>query len=647
MRQSSLSSTADAHVLLNTHASAAPEAMTDSLDQNNFNGILKLALDSTSILHLVGSKLSYRQAMIAPVVGSSTIGQVFEVRKNCLLNLLIERANGQLLTICILDYRSQQQIDLCSLVLQIETVLPKFGVVPGDTAAQEIAISNAVGCTVSIEEVNLDTQRSGFYSNAIAGLSSSILSQVMAQSPGNTPVPDIELARKRTVEALNQQLNDAREQFLSRLDKNICTAITRSGGELTSRRYNSYSGLGKSLRLRRLQAAQAFPLIGAMQIDPVKHCSFIRRAVDRKLPLIPALAKGLGVPLETVRWLVGKDIQCVGQCWSEHVGELAKSLAVICPEHRPETIQDWTNFSDFLSSVEQLDSRIGGSPFLQKVDITTGLLRQLGKIGWSQTHARFAAIGAAVSDLPDMSDLILEAVQVLAEQIGEGGALTETLHDELVPHIKKLYFGVGISRQLQASLRWHTLMLQPDRPLVENNLVVPTSLHSWSAPFDSPLEIGGVVAVCLTNPQQLRDEGEKMHHCVRNYADYCLYYGSTIISLREVDGTRISTVELCLTENLSNILRFTLRQHRGPKNIHPPVYAELAVKELLSAVNARGAEHRRQQIYKEQNERKVFRRARTCNTIEPRRLDNLKEALRVHVGYDRFYEVALQVVQSH
>ncbi len=646
MHPTTLISSTHAQVLLNAHAPVASDPSTDRTHPNDFDSLLEFALDSQSIVHLVGTKSSFRQAVIAPVVGNSLLCQVVEIRMGCLLNLLIERANGQLLAICMLDNR-QQQIDLCRLVQKIETALPQVGVVPGDATTLEIAISNAIGCTVTIEEVTLDIVRPGFYSNAITGLSRSILSQVVAQSTVNTPISDIEFARIKTASALDQQLSCARQQFLARLDSSICTAITRAGAELTSRRYNSYRGLGKSLRLRRLQSAQAFPLIGAMQIDPVKHCSYIRRAVDRKLPLIPALARGLGVPMETVRWLMGKDIECVGQCWSERVGELAKNLALICPEHRPQTSHDWTVFSDFVSSVEQLDARLGGSPFLQRVEITSGLMRQFGKIGWSQTNGRLATLGAGVSDLPDMSDLILEAVQVLAEQIGEGSALTETLHDELVPHMKKLFFSVGITRQLQASLRWHQLMLRPDRPLIENNRVVPASLHIWSAPFDNPLEIGGVVAVCLTNPQQLKDEGEKMHHCVSNYADYCLYYGSTIISLRELGGTRISTVELCLTEDLSHVLRFTLRQHRGQQNVAPPVRAALAVKELLSVVNARNAEPLRQQIYREQSERKAFRRARTCNTIEPRRLDNLKQALRVHVGYDRFYEVALQVVQSH
>ena len=163
MRQTSLSSTSHAHVLLNPQASAAPDARTDSLDQNDFDSIFKLALDSKSILHLVGGKSSFRQAVIAPVVGNSTQGKVIEVRKDCLLNLLIERANGQLLAICVLGDRAKQ-LDLCSLVQQIETVLPKVGVVSGDAKAQEIAISNALGCTVSIEQINLDTQMPGFYS---------------------------------------------------------------------------------------------------------------------------------------------------------------------------------------------------------------------------------------------------------------------------------------------------------------------------------------------------------------------------------------------------------------------------------------------------------------------------------------------------
>ena len=157
------------------------------------------------------------------------------------------------------------------------------------------------------------------------------------------------------------------------------------------------------------------------------------------------------------------------------------------------------------------------------------------------------------------------------------------------------------------------------------------------------MEVDGVVAVCLTNPQQLIDESKQMQHCVRNYADYCLYYGSTIVSLRAPDGTRLSTVELNLTGNPSGHLRFVVRQHRGFKNAHAPQQAINALPKLLCLINATDAAAKRQQLFREQNERKAFRRDRTSLAFEPRRIELLKQSLQVHVGYENFYNEAMKV----
>ncbi len=606
----------------------------------HFESLLSSLLDIPNIAYMPGDGKNFHQAIAAPVIGVDTATHVIQPRAGRLLNLLIERENGQLLVLYVLD-NVDHQVNLNQFTQKIISVLPKSGAGMLDILSIEGFLSNVVGCTITIEEVSLESQAGGFYSNAIEGLAQSIVTEATARL--TISMADRDSALGRAIACLKRQLNTALRQFLSGLDDRIRLAIHRSGAELTTSLYNQYRGLGKSIRDRRLQAAEAFPLIGSVQMERGRQYAYLRRAVDRQMPLTPALSKGLGVSRELIRWMMGKDIDCVGHSWSGRLDELAKFLAPVCPEHRPVTSQDWVAFADFATAVSQLDIRSPQCPCVEKVDISAGLMRQIGKIGWDQARMRLEALGAAVSDLTDVSDFIEEIIHILADQIGEGGPLVDILHDELSAPLNRLYFSVSLTRQLRASLRWHQLMLEPEVGLGAQNHIVPTSLNAWPAPFDSFLEVDGVVAVCLTNPQQLMDEGKQMQHCVRNYVDYCLYYGSTIVSLRALDGTRLSTVELNLTGNPSGHLRFVVRQHRGLKNAQAPQQAINVLPKLLSLINAKDAATQRQHLHRMQNERKAFRRDRTCLAFEPRRIELLKQSLQLHVGYEHFYNEALNV----
>jgi hypothetical protein len=433
------------------------------------------------------------------------------------------------------------------------------------------------------------------------------------------------------------------ERFAQNLDSRIVLAIVRSGNVLTTTHYNQYRSLGNAMRHRRLQAAEAFPLIGTALLSQEKQYAHLRSAVDRKLPLTAAISKTLNVPQEVVRGLMGLDVACVGAIWTGRLGELAEYLLCVCPEHRPATPEDWTAFGDFTAAIKELETRSKGSQYLETVSAKTQLMHEIGKIGWHAARCRFVNMGAAISDIADISDLINEIVEVLAEHLGEGGVLSEVLIEDLVPPMKQLYFSMGITRQIQASRRWHQLMLEPVAPMEEHVDISSLPPRSWPAPFDGVLNIEGLSAICLTNTQQLKDEGMHMQHCVRNYTDHCLYYGSTIVSFRRNDGVRVSTAELNLVGDQSESLRFDIRQHRGLKNAEPPAEAGMALRNLMAMLNGAGASSRRQILHSALQKRKALRRDRPSQLTDPLRVEILKKALKLHVGYERFFEEALRV----
>lgn len=594
------------------------------------------------VAHISGDGTTFRQVVAVPVVSINLSNQLVRPLKGHLLNLLIERANGQVITLCFLD-RQPNWLDLPQFFGMLEEALPdRLDTARGITHIEE-SIAKSVGFTVSLSEVTLDGAGSCFYKNAVAALGAVIVADTIS-APEDTSC-DIKLIHSEVNRVLTKQLHEATSSFVLKLDSRIVAAIVRSGEILTTERYNRYRCLGPAKRDRRLQAAEAFPLLGDILIDKQRLSALVRRTVDRKQPLIPAISKTFQVSHEVVRWMIGKDINLVGRGWSGRVAELTKLLGNVCPEHRPRSAEDWSAFSDACYAIEQLEARCQGSPFVERVSATASLMRDVARRGWQTTRNRLNSMGTSMSDLADMSDVIDEIVQVLADHVGEGGVLSDLLHDELLPPVKALYFSVGIFRQLQASMRWHQLMLEPDIQTPSPIAHAAPSLHSWPAPFDGLLDVNGLIAVCLINPTQLRDEGVRMQHCVRNYIDHCLYYGSTIISIRHQDGTRLSTAELTLAVSQTDVLRFEVRQHRGYKNTEAPTDAVDALAKLLTVVNGRELLPRLQYMHTALKHRKAIRRDRPSTISDQQRIDRLKQSLKLHVGYEHFYDIALQMAK--
>ena len=609
---------------------------------HDFDVLLARALENKFATHVAGDGTLYRQALAIPVLRRRCSNQVVSIRPGNLLNLLVERSNGQLISLCLLDTKTRQ-LRIDTFVEKLEEVLPACIETGVDIHALEDEVAQRTGYQISIERGSVLLGSSCFYSQALPELATSVLNVISSMCKSHIE-PKIEQSRSRLLKGLSLQLESALETFWLNLDSRIISAICRSGNTVSSTSYNRYRQLGNAARHRRLQAAEAFPLVGGLLIDTNRQFAHIRRSVDQKLPLIPAVAKTLKVSQEVARWMKDiEDIEYVGRTWLGKIDSLAKYLSYVCPEHRPKSIDDWFSFHDFVSTINELETRTEGSPFTKRVCVLPGLLAQAGKSGWHQASIRLVSLGADVTDLADMADLIDEIVQVLAEEIGEGGTLSEVLVDDLLPVVKELYCSIGMTRQLQASLQWHQMMLEPDGPVEGNpsSTSVP-SLWSWPPPFEGLLEIEGHTAVCLTNPTQLKEEGKHMQHCVRNYTDHCLYYGSNIISIRSEDGQRLSTLELHLIGNKSEAPTFVVRQHRGPNNSEPPQKSINVVKILLPILNGSGVLAKRQDLNRALQERRAIRRDRPAVSVDALRIKRLRRALKVHVGYERFYDEALQ-----
>ena len=92
-------------------------------DGSKFEALLESVQETSFTAHIVGDGVSFRQIVVAPVVNKDDGAVVIRPRKGNLLNFLIERSNGQLLYLRLID-EIPARLDLNGFIKTIEAVLP-------------------------------------------------------------------------------------------------------------------------------------------------------------------------------------------------------------------------------------------------------------------------------------------------------------------------------------------------------------------------------------------------------------------------------------------------------------------------------------------------------------------------------------------
>jgi len=134
-----------------------------------------------------------------------------------------------------------------------------------------------------------------------------------------------------------------------------------------------------------------------------------------------------------------------------------------------------------------------------------------------------------------------------------------------------------------ASTRWHAEILR--RPFG-----IAATAADWQAkidyaPLPMQLEVAGFTFHALQTREDIFVEGERMHHCVRTYADRVARGLSRLYSVRQ-GGVRLATLELWPAEPPgSSVPRYALVQLKGPCNVRPPAAVATAVAAFLDKAN--------------------------------------------------------------
>ena len=595
---------------------------------------------------VAGDGATFRQALCFPVSGLASDGFITPV-PGASPYLLVELVSGHLVGLRLADCMPGR-FSPAALLQRIETSLERLPQGIASWPGIERSIAMMTRRRIVLVDFVLQADATPFWREYYAQ-GEARLAQALFRGQQATAQRHRQPAVAALIEIQSDHYRAAIDGFIDGLDGDIVKSIRASGLAPSVARYNSYRRGEASAARNRIQAAAAVPLLGYLLGEENHRAARLRRLVDGGQPLWPALADTVGVAEEAVRWLRGKTADEISDAWLGRIPELLQSLARLPPEKRPKNRDEWTAYTDFALVLERVSSP-------QRHDLW---LRDLARQGWIAARQKFAAIGAAPSDLLEIVDLLREISGAV------GGELLPLLDgyrqnddpewQRVSAAVETLFLESGVYKQLRASLRWHELQLLPpieeeaEAPAANEGADTATRLDHWPAPLSGPLKLGALFAHFLTTTSELRDEGLRMEHCVGSYASRCLFDGTTIVSLRSKDGRSVSTAELRLVGS-GERLSFELVQHKAQRNGCPSTLAAQAMAKLLGRL----AEDELQPRLQEMREQLTQRRALDANRQRwqsetpraPNRLHCLKTALKPHVAYERFLDAGRKALAA-
>lgn len=392
--------------------------------------------------------------------------------------------------------------------------------------------------------------------------------------------------------------------------------------------YHFYHGTDARRRVRR-QAAAAYPVFArAMSEIPA-----LRRAVDGRRPLVPALARTFMVDEARVR--------CFHSFGHRVFPDLIEYLLLVlqdidgslCPGKRGPTAEQWAAFAVLARELNGLASFIGGLG--GRVEALHDLLRGFDG-DWAALFARLGGVRVAAgvpatavpltpqvhetfhprqraqeeeriahaiawegfqasTRLPWSGESVRDAVRAFAYALCLPLAACETGRAEVVVDRTALRLAEAAATRflLRGRALEQVIRFADGFHAAIGALFPDVSLHNvrgarlaWSMPSPPVGTPNGIAVVPLGSNQDLVEEGTALNNCLPLYAVNCAVEGRRVLSLR-CRGTRLAALEI---ERPAEGRPWHLRQIEGPGNGRAPAEAVEAARWYLAWLNRQGPE---------------------------------------------------------
>jgi hypothetical protein len=254
------------------------------------------------------------------------------------------------------------------------------------------------------------------------------------------------------------------------------------------------------------------------------------------------------------------------------------------PNHFPKTAEEWLNFNILVNFTSELFPSRYNNMEDPKNDfryITNGILKS--KVTGSACHDIIHLHPLDVTD--DVHRNLVAPFLLFAPPSPDmpvanySRAITEQL----------LYGGESLGRISDKITWWHKNSGKIRTELRHQYPDQATILRYWEPITETFTTEEGWTIHSLVDEESLWAEGQAMGHCVGNYGNRCAVGYSHILSIRNAEGDRVSTVEIDETKLKQSIeegkpIEGVIRQHYAFKNKRPIMEAQTTLQSWFDAI---------------------------------------------------------------
>lgn len=397
---------------------------------------------------------------------------------------------------------------------------------------------------------------------------------------------DVELIE----EALLAKLRPALSRFVASLDADVLAASPRSIKDIDLYNFLCRPPHGRN----RLQFAIAFPVLlrAAATGDARGLGGIIRRAVDTGLPLVRELAKHLGVTQSTLRTLVNRPVDTIGEQWESNIEALAATLNVLPAELRPdENPPSWRAFNAY---VEFAQSVFGRRPWTSPLALSW--LRKAASGGWTDL-----TIALARDDFQGDSVALVEVMRraliwMVAAEVRR--AVTVNLDEILVEARTRScvdqYLAGATPRRMIEMARRYNRELTVARAELADEIAFVVGERFWPLiPEEYVSRDRSRTVLSLTTAAELMQHGATLDNCLgksslAHYAAECRRGEAFVLAIVDSNSRApLSTAEVRVAQP-DTVGRYKIRvvQHTAACNSNPQPACRTALAEVIARLRS-------------------------------------------------------------
>lgn len=358
----------------------------------------------------------------------------------------------------------------------------------------------------------------------------------------------------KATDELTSELSSKLAEFMGTLDQYVFSLHGKHHCSWQSS-HNYFISSNEQLRRYRRQADTTFPLV-IQQIfarPKDKSTASIMQAIDKGMPLVEHMANLFKCPKKCIRHLGGLRFEDIGIQWTGRLKELLMLLGSLDVNRLPKGEQEWKVFGE---TIELLSA-------LTKMPTTSLsgrlLLGELSKLNWRcriDSNAGFSERARAIERL---SENFRQAIVATAWVDGKSCVTGIALQRLVIESACTL----GLTRLERLARKWLAEEMRLDsKSIIQNPNGFPVIL-------ESPLEVGEMKVVQLTESRVLVSEGVRMHNCVAGFVSSCASGSAYIFSVRDKTDASCVTVEYRLELSKAGLPILNFIQQKGFENSTP------------------------------------------------------------------------------